>query len=139
MNFLPLIGQPLKGDDIVELLEHFDMTVVYDFDRLREGTDDLYWSDARPQGFQFRFDHEQRLDVVFLYVRPRHGFAAVDISDLDVLVFDSLPEARAFFENGGDPVKTGDGWIKGRFGRCWTHYEFDDGALSMITITPARD
>jgi hypothetical protein len=135
MNFRPLIGQPLKSDDVIELLEHFDMPVVYDFDRLHEGADDVYWSEAKAEGFQFRFDQQQRLDVVFLYVRPRHGFSAIDTSDLDVLVFESPQAARAEFERSGATIKAGDGWIKALSGNTWTHYEFRDEALSMITIS----
>jgi hypothetical protein len=135
MNFVPLIGQPLKGDDVIELLEDFDMTVVYDFDRLHENTDDCYWSEAKAEGFQFRFDQEQRLDVVFLYVRARHGFAAIDTSDLDVLVFDSPAAARLEFERTGAAIKAGDGWIKAQYGNHWRHYEFRDGGLSMITLS----
>lgn len=52
-------------DSIVELLEHFDIDVDYDFDRTHEEMEDVYWAASQQNGFQFRFDETQKLDVVF--------------------------------------------------------------------------
>lgn len=40
MQFLPLLGQPLKSDAIIDLLEHWEADVVYAFDRDNEGEPD---------------------------------------------------------------------------------------------------
>lgn len=134
MDFLPLIDHELKSDQLIEVLEAFDMQVVYDFDRLHEGADDLYWSQAPAGGFEFRFDAAQRLDVIFLYVVPRQGFAAVDAASLDVPAHASLAAAREAFEREGLPFKQGEQWIKAFSRGTSRHYEFSDGALSMITL-----
>ena len=36
MNLSSLIGLSLKSDEVIELLEHYEISVVYDFDRLNE-------------------------------------------------------------------------------------------------------
>ena len=138
MNLLPLLGQQLKSDTIVEILEHFSMEVVYDFDRLREGTDDRYWSEAKAQGFQFRFNKDQRLDVIFLYAAPSSGFSCADVGAMDVPTYPTLESARAEFERGGIPFKAGAGYIKALLGSHSRHYEFRDGVLSLITLSLTR-
>ncbi len=135
MNFLPLIDQPLKSPEVVDVLECHDMEVVYDFDRLFEGTEDRYHSSSTQGGFEFVFDSAQRLATVFLYITPSSGIAAIDAGSLDVPVYASVDAARHDFERGGGPIKQGDGWIKTLEGRIWRHYEFRDGNLSMITLT----
>ncbi len=56
----------MKDDDTLEVLERYDITVTYDFDRTHENIDDMYWAASKDGGFQFRFNKEQKLDVVFL-------------------------------------------------------------------------
>lgn len=134
MDFLPLIDQPLKSEETIEILEFHDMAVVYQFDRLFEGTDDEYLSKSTKDGFEFQFDAAQRLATVFLYVRPRGEFAAVDAESLDVPVYASVEAAREAFEREGHEIKQGGGWIKAFAAGVWRHYEFHDGRLSMITL-----
>lgn len=134
MKFLSLLGQHLKSDGVIEVLEHFGMPVVYEFDRLHEGTADLYWSDAKAKGFQLRFDEQQRLDTIFLYVMPRHGFSAVDLSNSDVEMHATLDDAHQRVKQTAHAVKVGDGYVKALFGDKWVHYEYRDGCLSLITL-----
>ena len=84
MDFLPLIDKALKSEKIIEILDVHDMEVVYEFDRLFEGTDDEYQSRSVKDGFEFIFDATQRLATVFLYIMPRGAFAAVDAASMDV-------------------------------------------------------
>jgi hypothetical protein len=134
MNFLPLLGLPLKSADVIEVLEHFDMPVTYDFDRLFEGSEDLYWSESTPNGFQFRFDEGQILDVVFLYVAASSNFSPIDLPTTDVSSYASLEQARSAFERSGQDFKVGDGYIKLLGPRHAVHYEFRDGTLSLVTL-----
>ncbi len=138
MNFLQLLGRPLKSDDVIEVLEDFDMPVTYDFDRLHEGTEDLFWSESRPYGFQFRFNEAQILDVAFLYVAAHSGFSPVNLAATDVPAFASLEEARSAFERSGQTFKTGDGWIKVLGPQHSVHYEFRDAGLALVTLSLNR-
>ncbi|WPH17312.1 hypothetical protein [Variovorax paradoxus] len=65
MDFESLLGRQLKDDAVVEVLDAHDMQVVYDFDRSHENLEDVYWAAAQASGFQFRFDQDQKLDVVY--------------------------------------------------------------------------
>ncbi len=134
MNFLPLLGMPLKSTEVIEVLENFDMSVMYDFDRLFEGSEDLYWCESRSNGFQFRFDQGQILDVVFLYVAARSNFTPMSLATSDVPSFASLEQARSAFESAGQSFKAGDGYIKLLGPRHAVHYEFRDGVLSLVTL-----
>ncbi len=134
MNFLPLLGMPLKSAEVIEVLEHFEMPVTYDFDRLFEGSEDLYWSESWLHGFQLRFNEVQILDVVFLYVAARSNFSPIDLASTDVPSYDSLEQARSAFENADQNFEAGDGYIKVLGARHAVHYEFRDGALSLVTL-----
>ena len=134
MEFLPLIDLQLKSEEIIDVLERHDMEVVYQFDRDFEGADDEYQSSSASGGFEFVFDATQRLATVFLYIRPRGEFAAIDVASIDVPVYPCIDAARDAFENGGDAIRQGDGWIKAFVAGVWRHYEFDDGELSLITL-----
>lgn len=134
MKFLPLIDQPLKSEDVIEILDFHDMEVIYEFDRLFEGTEDQYQSRSVKDGFEFIFDAAQLLATVFLYIKPRGAFAAVDAESIDVPVYPSLEAAREAFERDRYATKQGDGWIKALADGVWRHYEFRDGQLSMIAL-----
>jgi len=54
------------------------MSVTYDFDRTHENIGDLYWAACAEAGFQFRFNKDKVLDVIFCYIVPREGFEAID-------------------------------------------------------------
>ena len=77
MQLLPLLGRQLKDDDVIAILEGFEMEVVYDFDRLHEGQPDKYWASSEPAGFQLGFDAGQTLYICFLHITPKIGRAHV--------------------------------------------------------------
>jgi hypothetical protein len=149
MKFAPMLGRHLKDDEVVEVLEAFDMSVIYDFDRLHENADDVYWSGSKDDGFLFRFDHNQVLNVVFLYVMPRSGYSPVNTRVLDVQIYDSLEQASLACVTKGIPHRQQDGladnpdhaWIKLDFGNHTVHYEFLGRKLSLITLehTPSPE
>ena len=142
MNFESLLGRKLKDDDVVEVLEAYDMTVVYEFDRTHEGMDDLYWSDAQPDGFQLGFDKDQVLYVVFLYIAASDGFDPIDPDEVDFPMYGAFDEAKASFESLGVSYKESAGekwWIKGDFDDFTRHYQFHDGNLYRITLSLKRE
>ncbi len=142
MHFLPLLGKVLKDDVVIDLLEDWEMSVIYDFDRLHEGQPDKYWAAAQQAGIQLRFDESQTLDVVLLYIVPDEGFAAFKQSDLDVPIFASISEAQSFGESHRLQVKTGradflgviSDWIRLGFGAYFIHYDFRAGRLARVTV-----
>jgi hypothetical protein len=95
MQLLPLLGRQLKDDHVIDVLEGFDMEVVYDFDRLHEGQPDKYWASSKPVGLQLGFDAAQTLDVVFLYISSSDGFAAFSQRDIDIPIFMTAAEVES--------------------------------------------
>lgn len=143
MNFPDLVGAHLKSDEIIEILEQYELDVIFDFDRLHEGVPDAYHSSAYAQGFELLFDEHQNLQTVFLYVQPRHGFDAFPADSMVVPTYTNIQEAKAGFEASGTeyientaqiPNQPGLCWIKGDFGSYTVHYEVRDDMLEMVTI-----
>ncbi len=133
----------MKDDDILEVLEHHDITVTYDFDRTHENIDDLYWAESKEGGFQFRFNKEKILDVVFLYMAPREGVEVIDRALLDVPAFETYAEAQqvclekniTYKSSPGEPGSPGyKGWIKLDYGVYTVHYQYEARHLVMITL-----
>lgn len=138
MHFEALLGLHLKDDEVIDVLESFDMQVVYDFDRTHENIDDVYWAAAPSRGFQLRFDKDQRLDVVFVYVAASEGFVPVARDEVDVPLFETFDAAKQSFEQAKIPFSQSPGekwWIKGDFGASTRHYQFRDGALFRVTLS----
>ena len=136
-----LLDLALKSDEIVEVLESFDLDVVYDFDRLNEGTADAYWVAAHEAGFQLRFDERQVLKTVFVYAKPRDGFSEVDPSIVGVPFYPTFHDAQRAFEVAGVKFTFGTPshpWIKGQLAEYSAHYEFNiGGELTLITLMAA--
>lgn len=143
MHLLPLLGKPLKDDDVINILEDMEMDVIYDFDRLHEGQPDKYWAAAQEAGIQLRFDEAQTLDTIFLNVTPDEGFAAFAQRDSDVPVFTTAAEVQAFGEaqhlqvakGSADFLGVSRDWIRLGFGAYSVHYEFRAGSLARVTVS----
>ncbi len=146
MQLLPLLEKQLKDDDVIDVLESFDMEVVYDFDRLHEGQPDKYWASSKRAGFQLGFDAAQTLEVVFLYITPSNGFAAYSQTDIDIPIFTTTAEVQSFGESQRLEVSKGRAdfmgiardWARLGFTTHSIHYEYHGGSLALITITRAR-
>ena len=143
MQFSRLLGRKLKSDEVIELLEHFDIDVIYRFDRSHEGVD-IYWASAYEEGFQLRFDAEQTLDVVFLYMVERDGFKPVKRDEVEVPIFASFVDAKENFEASGieyasspdddQSHKLYQRWIKSKSDNQTVHYDFVNKRLQLITM-----
>ncbi len=144
MDFINLLGKQLKDDIVMEILEHYDIDVVYDFDRTHEDMEDVYWAASKGNGFQFRFDENQKLDVIFLYMVAREGFTPISKNEIDVPIYGSFSNAKNDFEANNleylmppceDPADPWyQRWIKTSNGVYTRHYEFKDNDLRMITL-----
>lgn len=144
MNFAALLGMKLKEDDVIDVLEVHDMTVIYEFDRTHENIGDFYWSTSQSDGFQFRFDKDQVLDVIFLYITANEGFEPIDCSTLDFRIYNTFDEAKNSFDAEGIPYQQSAGnvgsstykwWIKGDFGSYTRHYQYKNDSLLMVTLS----
>ncbi|MBD9668905.1 hypothetical protein IB278_33620 [Variovorax sp. VRV01] len=114
------------------------MQVVYDFDRTHENLEDVYWAAAQASGFQFRFDQNQKLDVVFLYIAASEGFRPIARDEVGVPLYESFDEAKQGFTREGISFRESPGekwWVKGDFGSNTRHYQFRDGALFRVTLS----
>ncbi|MCU8019582.1 hypothetical protein L5M36_22280 [Shewanella sp. SM72] len=145
MQLLKLLGSKLKSDDVIELLEHLGIDVIYDFDRHHEGMEDVYWALFYEQGFQFRFNESQLLDVIFLYIIERDGFEPISKDLIETPIYASFTEAKNSFNSLGiEYTNSPDDdpnhmlyqrWIKSKHQGFTTHYEFTDEKLRMITMS----
>ena len=138
MDFESLLGRQLKDDKVVEVLDARDIQVVYDFDRSHENLEDIYWAATQASGFQFRFDQDQKLDVVFLYIEANEGFRPIARDEVSVPLYESFDEAKQDFTREGIPFKESPGekwWVKGDFGSSTRHYQFRDDTLFRVTLS----
>lgn len=137
MQLVKYIGEHLKSNLVIELLEEFDMSVVYDFDRLHENIPDSYSSAAKEAGFEIRFNDQQIVDVVWCYIEPRHGYSPVKEDSLGVPIFRNFADARSYASESGTQLSESDdqlSWLCIQYDNFWIHYEFSSGRLSLITL-----
>lgn len=143
MNLVELLGSELKSPEIIELLELHDVDVAYDFDRLSEGQQDVYWAPLKNDGLLLKFGQEQRLRTIFVYVKSAEGYDPCDLSKYDVESFMSVDDAASFAKREGRPATSrdlgpdGPHWIRIDFGDYSVHYEFSEAELTRITLMVA--
>jgi hypothetical protein len=143
MKFLPLLGKRLKDDEVMDILETYDIEVIYDFDRLHENMPDAYWAHFKEQGFLLNFNADQELSTVFLYLENLEGFTPIEIDQLeDIQVFRDVEEVRSHAAVHGFVLHEG-GQREGESAKSWArfdssttaiHYEFAGRKLTRITI-----
>ncbi|MBT2336402.1 hypothetical protein J7E49_21125 [Variovorax paradoxus] len=144
-----LLGKRLKDVEVLQLFEDYQVgDVVYGFDRLREGTDDEYWAEARASGFALRFDHDQVLKTVFCYASSIEGFTPVAASVVGAPLIGSFQDAEEAAEAAGVRHSAGhvddallglkSSWVRHEHPEAWVHYEFRDGKLALVTLSCPR-
>jgi hypothetical protein len=142
MQLANYLGALLKSEAIIEVLEHFEMPVIYDFDRLQENTADSYSASAKQAGFEFCFDERQVLEVIWCYVLPRSGFSAISLDIVGATSFDTFAAAKAYAAERDVKIsqsKTGESWIRFEYDGLWVHYEFQNTQPTLITLTKLRN
>lgn len=145
MQFSTLLGKKLKDDEVIEILEDFDIDVVYSFDRFHENSEDVYWASATEDGFELRFNENQTLDVIFLFMIDKNKSKSINRNYVDVPIFESFINAKNYFEENNiqynmSPSNNPDDeyyqrWIKAHKDKHTEHYEFIDNTLNMITLS----
>jgi hypothetical protein len=148
MDLAALLGRTLKDDEMIEVLEAYDIEeVVYDFDRNAENMPDVYWASAPSSGFSLRFDERQVLDTVFCYAVADEGFAAVALDIVGAPIHHTFEDAEREARSRGLPYSTSDAlegrkphdrWVRIEGPDQWTHYQFREGALFRITLMRPR-
>jgi hypothetical protein len=146
MRLVPLLGKSLKDHEIIDILESLKMDVIYDFDRLHEGQPDKYWAASKEAGLQLGFDQAQNLTTVFLYLKPRDGFARFSVQDCDAPIFASLAAAEEFALAQNLQITKGKSallglsrdWVRLGFGTYSIHYEFHGKDLALVTLSQKK-
>ena len=143
MDFIGLLGSKLKDDDIIEILEDNNLQTIYEFDRLHENTDDIYWVQAEDNGFIFRFDQNQILDTIFLYITKEGNINKIDSNEIEFKLYKTIDEVRnefiklninykeGYVDEGMDNIQC---WIKGMFSNYSIHYQYKNSKLNLVTI-----
>jgi hypothetical protein len=142
MQYLPLLRKHLKSDEILELLETHDMEVIYEFDRTHENIPDEYCAKSLELGLELVFDEHQTLKTLFIHLNGTDGFAAADVADSDVTLFESKNDAAAFASAQGVEISEGIAelfgverdWIRFEYKEHSVHYEFQGGSLGLVTL-----
>jgi hypothetical protein len=131
------IGKNLKSDSVIKMLQRFDMSVIYHFDRLHENTPDSYSAAARRAGFEIRFNDEQILDVIWCYVEPRDGFCAVEKEVIGAPLILNFSSAKSYADESGAQISQSNdqtSWFCLKYENLWIHYEFSSGKLALMTF-----
>lgn len=141
MKLVDLLGQHMKSDDVMDLLEGFDMRVIYQFDRNHENLADYYDASAKAQGFELRFDEHQILTTVFCYVQPSGDIAVVDDDFIGVPRYESFAIAKRYASSHGikftEPPPASElfeTWIRLEHPQRSDHYKFEDGRLARVSM-----
>ena len=140
MSLLELLDQPLKGDDLIELLEMHDAEVTYHYDRCHENMPDSYSTQIADLGLELTFDEHQKLHTIFITLSD------VDVTeafDGEITPFASIGEAVAFAEQEKLPFRQGRSeflgiprvWIRIQHSSHFAHYEYQPNQLAKISLS----
>ena len=145
MNLSTLLGRKLKDDEVLEVLEAYQIEeVIYDFDRNHENIDDAYWAPAKAAGFQLRFSQDQVLDTIFCYIAAGEGFSPISPEIIGAPICGTFDEAEADCKRTGQKYSASDSTKGPKFHKMWlrvesphrgTHYQFKDGAICRVTLS----
>jgi hypothetical protein len=143
MDLIPLLDLPLKDPKIIELLEHWDTPVIYDFDRLFENQPDIYWASAHAEGLLLRFNESQKLETIFVYLQGTDEYRPYSDNPPDFKLFSTFADAKRYAtrhdlahsqhnESRGIPP-----WIRFEYPSHHVHYQFNDTGLFRTTLMTA--
>lgn len=145
MNYLSLLGSHLKSEHVLDLLEPYDIEVIYDFDRFHENTPDQYWTTIEELGLRLKFDEHRILTDLFLFLEPVGVFPSSDTRISGIRYFESKQEVRDFAIERDVVIREGkseffgsvEDWIRLDYPTHSIHYDFGDGALKKVTLSLA--
>lgn len=146
-EYQSLLGESLKSDLMLDALETYDVQVVYKYDRTHENLPDEYYAQCHALGLALRFDQDQKLQNIYLYLAEIEGFSVANLEDTDIQVFDSKPAVRAY--GGESEIHISEGcadfmgeehdWIRLDYADHTIHYDFREGVLRQITLSTRSD
>ena len=124
------VGMPLKSDEVIDLLELYDLPVQYHFDRLHEGASDSYTVESEELSLELRFDADQRCTTIFI----RDPAAALARGIVSVPDLRAPAEIEAYANANALTLIRGPSWLRcDGVARC-IHYELDGDELRMVTV-----
>jgi hypothetical protein len=124
------VGMHLKGDEMIEFLELYDLPVQYHFDRLHEGDSDSYTVESVGFPLELQFDADQRCTAIF--IREPGSALAQRLVAFPLLT--SRAEIEAYAKANALTLARGPSWLRcDATSRC-LHYEFAGDVLKMVTI-----
>jgi hypothetical protein len=142
MNLSKLLNCHLKSDELIVLFEHYDVDVIYSYDRLHEGTEDSYYGSINELGLQFSFNEHQVLKTIFIYVSGNEEFEKANLSEFEISAHDDKLSVIKYGKENGIEYTEGEvsflgenrSWAKLALSDYSIHYEFTDGVLGLITL-----
>jgi hypothetical protein len=140
LKLVDYLGQMMRSQDIIDLLEMNDLDVIYDFDRFNEGGDDTYRVSAFDLGFEMRFDKSQRLATIFCVIISQDKFAKINVDWIGVPLHQSIAAVRDASSEMGckfthqEAIADISEWAALEFENQTWSYEFGDGGLEMIIL-----
>ena len=144
MDLSALLGHKLKDDDVIEILEGYDIEVVYEFDRLHDNLPDVYWASVREAGFQLRFNEDQVLGTIFCYVVAKDGFSPIAPAIIGAPVYKTFDDAEQACKSHGLRYSTSDAtkapphrhwWLRVEAPEHWSHYQLENGLVALVTLS----
>jgi len=141
MKHLDLLGTELKSEFLHDLLETYDVEVVYEYDRTYENLPDEYRAEIPDLGLEFVFDKSQVLQTLFMKPVEVATFNPFE-NDERIRKFESKPEALRYAKENGVAISEGASdfmgeqrdWIRLDSDSHSIHYEYVNSTLNMITL-----
>jgi hypothetical protein len=140
VKLVEYLGLSLKDDAMIDLLECHDVDVVYHFDRIHENEPDSYSAAAHAAGFELGFGADQRMCTLWCHIQRTNDFEPVQTVQIGVPIFYTHAEViksamaagcefSSSAEGSGPPA-----WVRLEYKHRWDHYQFDAGALTLVTL-----
>lgn len=127
------VGTQLKSDEMIDLLETYDLSVLYEFDRLHEGESDSYTVESEELSLALRFDEHQSCTTIFVFAPAvATGKKFVSFPELE-----SPAEIEAYAARHALKLRKGRGWLRCDGPERCVHYEFEGDELTKVTIMSA--
>ena len=145
MNYIDIIGKPLKCDFLNDLFETYDVDVIYVYDRTNESIEDQYRVEIPQMGLEFLFDSSQRLKALFMEQVTHNGFNPFEGVDPRHVGFSSGAEALKYAtEIGIEAVHQEQKnhslygeipeYVKFDYGAYYIHYQFKGDKVNKVTL-----
>ena len=145
MNYIDILGEPLKSDFLIDLFETYDVDVIYTYDRTHENMEDEYRCGIPDMGLEFIFDGSQKLTTLFMTKIEHSGHNPFEGDDPRMTPFQTADEAMRFARTNSIDAMHQEAnedsflgaipeWVKFTFDNHSIHYQFDGTEISGVTL-----